>query len=89
MLVSVLGAVGTLLVVATGIPQLLSAARARSLVGLSFWTFGLYTISGIVWVAYGVVRSDVAIYLTNIFVTINGLTISCMILVRRSKAGEG
>jgi len=86
MIVTVLGVCAAGLVILTGLPRLVSTIRARSIEGVSIWTFVMYTISGLVWIAYGILRHDAAIYVTNAFVVFNGTIISVMVVQRRRAA---
>ncbi|MHB8146733.1 MAG: SemiSWEET family sugar transporter [Vulcanimicrobiaceae bacterium] len=89
MMETLLGILATALVVITGLPQLISAIRSHSLAGISIWTFAMYAVSGVVWIAYGILRHDAAIYVTNAFVVLNGAAICVTVhLRRRAERGE-
>ena len=85
---TLLGIIATALVILTGLPQLFAAIRSRSLEGISIWTFVMYAVSGIVWIAYGILRHDAAICVTNAFVVLNGSAICVTVLLRR-RVGPG
>ena len=79
-----LGMLGGALVILAGLPQLLTVIRARNISGVSLGTFAIYALSGLVWMGYGIMRRDAAIYVTNIFVLINGLAILGVVAFRRN-----
>lgn len=79
MLITALGAVATGLVIVTGLPQLIRVIRSRDVGGVSVATFWIYALSGCAWFAYGVLRRDLAICVTNAFVILNGLAIIAVV----------
>ncbi len=79
------GWIATALVVLTGVPQSLLMLRSRKIDGISLHTFAIYTASGVAWVAYGLLKKDLAIDITNLFVIVNGSAIMLIYLHRRKQ----
>ena len=82
------GWTATALVILTGIPQSLLMLRSRKIDGISLKTFAIYTASGVAWFAYGILKKDVVIDITNLFVIANGSTIMLIYLYRRREMGK-
>jgi len=82
------GWLATALVVLTGIPQWVLILRSRKLEGISFHTFAIYTASGVAWMFYGLLKSDLAIEITNLFVIINGATVIILYRIQKSRSSK-
>jgi MtN3 and saliva related transmembrane protein len=70
-----LGWAATLFVIAVALPQLITLLRTHNTSGVSVSSWAIYAASGLLWGAYGYLRRDTAIVVTNAFVFLNGLAI--------------
>ena len=62
----IIGFVATFLTIITGIPQLIKIIKSKKSNDVSLSMFVILAVAQILWVIYGVYRSDVQIIITNV-----------------------
>lgn len=62
----IIGFVATFLTIITGIPQLIKIIKSKKSNDVSLSMFVILAVAQILWVIYGIYRSDVQIIITNV-----------------------
>ncbi len=63
--VTVLGLFSSFLTVSAYLPQVLKSWQSKETKDLSLKTFGTFCVASTLWIIYGVLKSDMAIIMTN------------------------
>jgi MtN3 and saliva related transmembrane protein len=62
----IIGYIATFLTIITGIPQLLKIIKSKKSNDVSLSMFVILAVAQVLWVVYGIYRSDVQIIITNV-----------------------
>ena len=76
-----LGYIGTALGTITFLPQVIQIYRTKKAKDVSFLTFAINTVSGVLWIAYGLLIGAFPLVLVNLIIG----TLSIMIIIMKIK----
>lgn len=79
-----LGSIGTILSVATYLPQVVKMWRTRSVTDISMATLIIQIVNVSIWLAYGVLSDKVPLIIVNVFM----FTSSAMMIILKIKYGK-
>ena len=78
-----LGYLAGLLTVVSFVPQVVRTWRTKETASLSIGTFALIITAGVAWIAYGVLKRDNPVILTNVgMVVLNGAILTAKLKFR-------
>ncbi len=84
---TLLGLVAAACTTGSFVPQVLKAWRSGSSADLSLGMYGLFTAGIVLWLAYGILLSDVPIIVANVVSL--GLVTSILVHIVRSRIRDG
>jgi len=82
--VKVIGFAAAVMVTAANIPQAVKMFKEKSTRGISSWSYAMFCVGGLLWVLYGIWRSDLPIILSNgLAALLSGLILAVRIFSKR------